>query len=425
MSLQIIINDPPQEHLETVVVETSPETPQPKKNLKIRWFLGLLAFVVILMAGLSGGFLYLHYNRIISPLGEARRILGFGDIVEKPNKIVYGFLPYWNYKYIDQLDLNQLTHLALFGLSFNEDGTIQRRELDYMEPGWRNLTSEDTVELIQQAHNNDVLVTVTLTAFDNDTIESIISDPNATETMVDEVIAYVYEYDLDGINIDFEYVGSPNQKVRTQFTNMVRTLSTRVKTLDSDLHVSISVYADSANNDRIWELEPLGQTLDHIIIMAYDFYRPTSDTVGPVAPVFGAGQGWNQDIVSLLSQHLKINPPSKLVLGVPFYGYEWESLDGSYLSPSTSRGYLATYDRVKDLLRTDKTIQRNWNNQALSPWIAYTEDEINYQIYYDDVQSLGFKYDLVNQTNLGGIGIWALGYEGNSPEIWNLVRDKF
>ena len=65
MSLQIIINDPPQEHLETVVVETSPETPQPKKTLKIRWFLGLLAFVVILMAGLSGGFLYLHYNRII------------------------------------------------------------------------------------------------------------------------------------------------------------------------------------------------------------------------------------------------------------------------------------------------------------------------------------------------------------------------
>ena len=47
------------------------------------------------------------------------------------------------------------------------------------------------------------------------------------------------------------------------------------------------------------------------------------------------------------------------------------------------------------------------------------------QIYYDDAQALGLKYDLINRYNLRGAGIWALGYDGTRPELYQALKDKF
>lgn len=422
MALQVIINQTPTSPSEL----TSPHPSlRPNRFPFVKWLLGIFSSYSLLIL-ISIGIVYFLEPSVISPLSETRKILGFGDIVEKPNKIVYGFLPYWNFKYIDELDLRFLTHLAIFGLSFEADGSIRTRELNYMEPGWRNLTSDQAQQLINQAQANNILVTVALTAFDNESIENIISNESATQTMIEEVITFVKTYQLDGINIDFEYVGTPKTETQKAFTRMVEKLTTAVKAANPDYHVSIDVYADSAKNNRIWELEPIGQIVDHIIIMAYDFHRPASSVAGPVAPIFGAGEGWSQDIVTLLNEHMLVNPPAKLILGVPFYGYEWRTLDQSYLSQTyTGTGRLATYRRVKTLLEEKPETAVNWNNQALSPWISYSEEDITYQIQYDDIRSLGFKYDLVNQTNMAGIGIWALGYEGTNPEVWTLIHDKF
>ena len=40
-------------------------------------------------------------------------------------------------------------------------------------------------------------------------------------------------------------------------------------------------------------------------------------------------------------------------------------------------------------------------------------------------QALGAKYDLVNRYDLRGAGIWALGYDGTRPELYQALKDKF
>lgn len=386
----------------------------------------LVIFILVSATSIAIGWWWYRHEPLISPLGTARRILGFEQILEKPKKIVYGFLPYWNFKYNQELNLEALTHLALFGLSIQADGSIQTREQNYIEPGWRNLTSPETESLITQANLVDTAVTVTVTSFDNDTIESIVNSPEHIQTLIDETLAYIQEYQLDGINIDFEYVGEPLPADRDKFTQMVKTVTDAYKEVNPNYHVSVSVYADSTGNNRIWDIQDLGQIVDQIVIMAYDFYRPASPQAGPVAPLFGAPELWTHDITSLLAQHLEINTPASLLLGVPFYGYEWQTTEATYQSPTyRGTGRLATYRRAQKLLASDPSINRQWHNQALSPWISYQIDGDSYQIYYDDIQSLGFKYDLVNQTQLAGIAIWALGYEGPHPEMWQLIQDKF
>ena len=47
------------------------------------------------------------------------------------------------------------------------------------------------------------------------------------------------------------------------------------------------------------------------------------------------------------------------------------------------------------------------------------------QCWTDKEQTLGIKYDYINEKGLGGLGIWALGYDNSFPELWTLIKEKF
>ena len=301
-------------HFEQVIYENpAPSTnqtitSQPKRRLP--YILASLTFCFLLILG-TLTLTYLYRSPLISPLGELKQILGFGPLIKPHNKIVYGFLPYWNLKNTN-ISYTDLTHLALFGISYNPDGTIKTREADYAEPGWRNLTT-NTTQIRSDAKSANVKLILVLTAFDNDTIESIISSPPATATLIQETLAFMELYQYDGINIDFEYVGKATPTQTDNFTNFVSQLTQATKERNPDYHTSIDVYADSINNKNLWNIAELGQLVDHIFIMAYDFYRPNSNTSGPVAPLYGGQALWRTDITTLIRQHLEINPPKNLI----------------------------------------------------------------------------------------------------------------
>ena len=68
-------------------------------------------------------------------------------------------------------------------------------------------------------------------------------------------------------------------------------------------------------------------------------------------------------------------------------------------------------------------LPRLWRNRHL-PYITYKEDGKQKIIFYENTQSLAYKMDLVRQADLGGIAIWALGYEGDAPELWEVIERK-
>ncbi len=47
------------------------------------------------------------------------------------------------------------------------------------------------------------------------------------------------------------------------------------------------------------------------------------------------------------------------------------------------------------------------------------------QLYMDDARALKLKYDIVNDYDLRGAGIWALGYDDARPELYAALKDKF
>ncbi|MFC1751280.1 glycosyl hydrolase family 18 protein [Pseudomonadota bacterium] len=253
------------------------------KTLLLKLLPIVLSIILIPLAA----HLYSNPNTLITPLSSGSTFFGLPHSNTKPNKVVFGFIPYWNFKHLNQIPFQHLSHLGVFGIAFDSDGTIQTREQDYTEPGYRAFQLDNFSTLSSLAKASDTKLILVIRGFDNDTIDSIISSPEHTQNFIDNTLAFVQKHEFDGVNLDFEYLGSPEPKTINQFTAFVSTLSQALKKHNSNYHFSLDVFADSSVNQRIWDLPKLHHHLDHLIIMAYDFHRPSSQTAGPIAPLFG------------------------------------------------------------------------------------------------------------------------------------------
>ena len=342
------------------------------------------------------------------------------------SKIVLGFLPYWN---INKATVNPvITDIAYFALSVDGDGSIIRKEKNYTEPGYSKFQSDKLSNILDYKNISPHLV---LTMFDNEKIETLLSDKENQNELLGEIDALLKGSNLTGINIDIEYTGLASKQLRSQFVNLVQDISVMIKRSHPTVTLSISMYASASKKQMIWDVSEIAKYVDYIVVMAYDFHLPSSYKAGPIAPIFGFDTNNEIDINSCLTAFTKQIDNSKIILGIPFYGYGWQTVEQSpqaHTIPNT--GSTQTIKSVeKILINSDDAdfpfIQPKWDEESLSPYLAYSKDEKNYVIFYENEESIAYKLDYVDQLELGGIAIWALGYENPNTNIWKLIDDRF
>lgn len=366
-------------------------------------------------------------NTLFSPVSTSSQFQ-FVSLISRPRssspKQVLGFLPYWN---LDEVVFHQeLTHLAYFSLTIEPDGSILSRTGNSLEPGYRTFNSSEFQNILaewQDMPQAPELVLV-ITQFDKESIEQFLSDPEAQNTFFTTLDSLVNAYPITGLNIDFEPVGEISPTTRNQFTTFMANLNEHAERNYSRFSLSVDVYASAMDNPTLWDIPALAEEVDSIVIMAYDFHRRTSPAAGPVAPVFGGQQFWEKDISLYLADFITHVDRKKLLLGIPFYGYEWQTTSTAAQAPTyPNTGRTASYKYIQNLLAdpSNLNLQQWWNEAALSPYVTYEEQGKFYTIYYDDARSLAYKIELVNQLDLGGIAIWALGYEGPSRDLWDVI----
>lgn len=341
---------------------------------------------------------------------------------ETGNKIVYGFLPYWN---VNQLAIQpELTHLSYFGLNINADGTLLTKTEDgNLHPGYNKFTSDEFWELAQNL-NEDQKIEIVLVQFDPDKITKLVNSPEAHQNLLTAIDSLLLAYPVHGINIDIEYGGTITSELRDNYALLIETIDQHLDQKFSHVQLSIDVYASASNNKQIWDIPRLAKSIDYLVVMAYDFHRRSSLKAGPVAPLFSDNDYWSDNIHQNLREFLKYIPQEKILLGIPFYGYEWQVDEWSAQAntyPDT--GMTASYERVKELLNNPNLqIETGWDEQALCPYLTYLEDDKIHVIYYENPTSIEYKLEYVKQLNLGGIAIWALGYEGDDRDLWNVIE---
>lgn len=392
----------------------------PKKIFK------LIVFIVLIIFSVTS-FLIWKYADIplVSPITSLSTFSFLAEPhVKKEDKVIYGFLPYWN---INKATIQkELTHLGYFSLRIQGNGELATTG-DDDAISFNRLQSEEFLAMSEQVIEQGGAVELVLTQFNAEDITSFLQSKKAQENTLQSIDAVLLAYPFTGINIDIELASSASPQLRQQMSEFVKLLNAHLDSTYSNVQLSIDVYASAAQGSSLWDIETIAQEVDYIIIMAYDFHQRNSPQAGPVAPLFGGNERWDSDINNHLQEFIQKAPPSKLLLGIPFYGYEWQTTSRdsqSHTFPDT--GSTASIQRVSELLNQKELleVEEGWNEDALSPYLSYSEDGELYVIYFENSRSLSYKLDYVNQLGLGGIAIWALGYEGNSRDLWEVIERK-
>lgn len=333
-------------------------------------------------------------------------------VTGKPKKEILGFFPYWMLPEEDKINLNVLTSVSLFGLEVDAEGNIASGNDDQTEDGsiWK---SPKVDNFIRRARNQDLKIYLTLKCFNNSNIESIAKSDTAQKNLIANSLYLINSKHLDGINLDFEYTGDASNLTRDGFTRLIVNLNSELKRQIPNAVLTIDTYLVSGSEKQLFNIPILAKNIDAFVIMGYDMHTPLGGP-GPVSAM-----GGDTNIVGYVQNYLEQVDSSKLILAVPYYGYDWPK---DALIPSAETVKTLPYAQIA---QQSKDLQLSWNETSQTPYFTYKDGEQDRIVHFDNVRSLGIKYDFINNKNLKGVGIWTLGYDGQNQDLEKLLIDKF
>lgn len=237
-------------------------------------------------------------------------------------------------------------------------------------------------------------------SFNGATLHGFLTDPEARQRAVNNILEGLNLWGMNGVNLDFENVLPEDREHLTAF---VRELSERLA--PKGLLVTLSVPAKTSNNPTnplvgAFDYSALGRYADQIMIMTYDeHYR-----LGPPGPV--ASIGWVERVVKYASS---VIPPGKILLGLSAYGYDWPASGGGARA-------LTYFDAMAVAQKNGASVR--WEPTHKVPYFTYGGGR---QVWFENRYSLSYKLELVKQYGLGGTVMWRLGQE--DPGVWQVFGD--
>jgi chitinase len=158
------------------------------------------------------------------------------------------------------------------------------------------------------------------------------------------------------------------------------------------------------------ELTKIGGIVDYASVMTYDIHGTWDSCTDFDAPLYAPTETspqykWSVD-QSVRAWTAAGFPASKLIVGMPFYGYIYNSVSGGGdgLYKTFSGGGSVSYDKVLSTYLSNSAYIKYVHSTALVPWLFNGSSFIS----YDDETSIGEKAKYVVSNQLAGASIWEL-----------------
>ncbi|MEM1119102.1 MAG: glycoside hydrolase family 18 protein [Bacteroidota bacterium] len=302
-------------------------------------------------------------------------------------------------------------------------------------------SSEDdaTIRQLQQLKkvNPDLKILISVGGWTwSENFSDAVLTPQARETFAQSAIDFLKKHQLDGVDLDWEYPGLPGNgnthrpEDKENFTAILKLIREKLDAYAKGKAHYLLTIATGASKAYLehTNMAEAQKYLDFINIMTYDFHGAGEDKTGHHANLFVSEHDDNAVALcaaTAVQQHLDAGiPADKLVLGVPFYGRWWHSVDsvnnGCYQSREIKGGGTYTYHFITDSLLNKNGFQYHWDESAKAPYLWRPSD--GQFVTYEDQKSLKIKVDFVRERSLGGIMFWE--FNGDNGELLTTISEN-
>ena len=322
------------------------------------------------------------------------------------NKKVFGWFPYWQGTTYQNFEWTLISDLSYFAY-----------EVDPNNGGAISTHNFETASVIDEALVNGVNVSLCVTLFSNHS--TFLNSSTAKQNLINNLINLVSTRGINGVNIDFEGVPS---SLRTEFNNFLVDLATAFHSQIPGSQVSVALYAVDWND--VFDESLLNNYLDLFIIMGYDYYYSGSSTAGPTDPLYEFVNGSILNLSKTINYYLNEGISNeKLLLGLPYYGFDYPTSSSSLYASTTGSGSAKTFSTVMD---NDYGYYSNSNldYNSYSNYYVYNNGSWH-QCFINNRETLEKRLSLINEYNIGGMGIWALGYDDGYMDYWDAIANRF
>ncbi len=272
--------------------------------------------------------------------------------------------------------------------------------------------------LIAYAHARNVKVILAIQDYSTADSDTMLTNPNARATAINNIFNEVVNKGYDGVDTDIEKM-SFTASNKTNFTAFQQELSGKFWGSNPNYRLSIAIGAYWPNTDIVFDVAVLQNYCNFIMIMGYDWTGSWSTSAASNSPYLLDNGTGNYDTIK---HYETLMDKRKFLLVVPYYGREFATVSNTRMSSINGSVTEIIYDQFIDNVAG---YARNYDSIWQTPWYTRQVNGQWYQGHYDDVQSLGQKYDLIISEGLGGIGIWEISQGTNRQELWDIIQTKF
>ncbi|KAJ2777314.1 hypothetical protein H4R18_005215 [Coemansia javaensis] len=357
--------------------------------------------------------------------------------------VVFGYLPTWQADKAEGADLSRYTHVTIAFAVPDEAGRLSMDSRDAVLHEWVPRLSGAGAKVLVSAGG----------WAGSKHLSPIMKDAAKRAQMIDDMVAWMRDYSLDGWDVDFEYPGRQGNTCHpfdpadtANFLEFLRTLRRR---LDAEfgagklLTLATRFQPFDGPSGPLPDVSAFAEVVDYFNPMLYDFNGVWSDTTGPNAPLdYAAGRGLQFSFRSSVQAWVDAGiPANKINPGIPFYGRavavagsggadagdsmyrpllkqiprgdgdDREEPDPSCGGPRVFSGIWKYRNlRAEGVLVAPDAAQAPWvrrfDNTTFTPWLLNTETGVF--VSYDDTLSVAAKARAAAAAGLAGVMVWPI-----------------
>lgn len=297
---------------------------------------------------------------------------------------VYGYA----YPFIDLSLLRESLPFSTYLVPFTYGITPQGELVDLNDEVLLALAREYNVAPLMH------LSTLTLDGgFDSELANIVLTDAEARENLIANILNVMNEKGYAGLDIDFEFIPESLAESYAEFVAEMRSL---LSPLDKIVLVALAPKTSEDQRGLLYEghnYALLGAAADYVLLMTYEW----GYTYGPplaVAPI--------PNVRRVLDFAVTQIPRNKIFMGIPNYGYDFML---PYIEGESRAQSISNVRAVEIAREAGVAIQFDTDSQT--PYFSYTaEDGTEHEVHFEDARSILAKLSLIEEYSLYGAGYW-------------------